>query len=147
MLFWDSKDSHFCNGKQFDSKEFREFYEELGIEQRFTSVAYPQTNGTTEVTNRTILQGLKRSLDSCKGKCLEELPNILWSYKTTPRSATRETSFSLCFGAEVMIPGEIRSKSLRNIAFDKTLNDQLLYVSLALIDEVREQGARRDIHY
>lgn len=47
------------NGMQFNSKEFPNFCEELGIKQRFTSLGYPQTNGATEVTNKTILQGLK----------------------------------------------------------------------------------------
>ncbi|KAI5654153.1 hypothetical protein M9H77_31340 [Catharanthus roseus] len=56
------------NGKQFYSKEFWSFCEELEIEQRFTSVGYPQMKGSIEVTNKTILQGLKRRLDSCKGR-------------------------------------------------------------------------------
>ena len=43
------------NGKQFASNPFREWCEELKIKQNFTSVAHPQANGQTEVTNRTIL--------------------------------------------------------------------------------------------
>ncbi|XP_038978249.1 uncharacterized protein LOC120108653, partial [Phoenix dactylifera] len=54
------------NGRQFDNARFREFCSELGIDHRFTSVAHPQTNGETEVTNRTILQGLKARLDQSK---------------------------------------------------------------------------------
>lgn len=65
------------NGKQSDPKKFRELCEELGIQQRSTSVAHARTNGATEVTNRTILQGLKKRLDTFKGKWLEELPNVL----------------------------------------------------------------------
>lgn len=56
------------NGKQFDSIEFRDFCEELGIKQRFTCVGYPQTNGAIEVTNRTILKRLEKKLDKLKGK-------------------------------------------------------------------------------
>ncbi|XP_055960634.1 uncharacterized protein LOC130015110 [Mercurialis annua] len=48
------------NGKQFDCASFRDFCTELGILLKFSSVAHPQTNGLTEVTNRTILSGIKR---------------------------------------------------------------------------------------
>ena len=54
------------NGKQFDNEKFKIFCSELGIKLRFTSVAHPQTNGQTKVTNRTIMQGLKRRLDEKK---------------------------------------------------------------------------------
>ncbi|KAK3013193.1 hypothetical protein RJ639_008804 [Escallonia herrerae] len=39
------------NGKQFDNTTFRTFCTNLTTEQRFSSVAHPQTNGQTEVTN------------------------------------------------------------------------------------------------
>lgn len=45
----------------------RDFCEGLGIEQQFTSVAYSQTNGFAEVTNRIILRGLKKRLKGAKG--------------------------------------------------------------------------------
>ncbi|XP_077248664.1 uncharacterized protein LOC143888195 [Tasmannia lanceolata] len=50
-------------GKQFESHSFRKFCSDLKIEQRFTYVAHPQTNGQTEVTNMIILQGIKKRLD------------------------------------------------------------------------------------
>ena len=55
------------NGKQFANNPFREWCEELKIKQHFTSVAHPQSNGQTEVTNRTLLQGLKTRLGKAKG--------------------------------------------------------------------------------
>ncbi|KAK2997699.1 hypothetical protein RJ639_026010, partial [Escallonia herrerae] len=55
------------NGKQFDNPTFWTFCTNLAIEQRFTSVAHPQTNGQTKVTNRTLLQGIKKKLDGAKG--------------------------------------------------------------------------------
>lgn len=52
------------NGRQFDARNFLDFYEELGIKQRFTSVAHPQTNGLAKVTNWIVLRGLKKCLES-----------------------------------------------------------------------------------
>ena len=31
---------------------------------------------------------------------------VLWAHRTTPKEATRETSFSLVFGTEAVIPVE-----------------------------------------
>lgn len=36
-------------------------------------MGYPQTRGTTEVTNRTILKGFKTRLDNLNGRRLKEL--------------------------------------------------------------------------
>lgn len=53
-----------------------------------------------EVTNRIILQGLKKRLDQAIGRWLEELPHIHWAYRTIPRAAIGETLFSLVCEAE-----------------------------------------------
>ena len=99
------------NGKQFDNNKFKTFCSELGIKLRFTSVAHSQTNGQTEVTNRTILQGLKKRLDEMKGNWVEELNNVIWAYRTTPRTSTGEMPFRLTYGMDAVIPVEIGSAS------------------------------------
>ncbi|KAL0379329.1 UNVERIFIED_CONTAM: hypothetical protein Sradi_3238400 [Sesamum radiatum] len=70
------------NGTQFQGKEFKRWCLELKIKQYFTSVGTPQSNEKTEVTNRTILQHLKGRLDKAKGNWVDELPGVLWAYKT-----------------------------------------------------------------
>ena len=56
------------NGLQFDSKAFRTFYSDLGIKNRYSTLAYPQSNGQAEATNKTILNWLKRRLGGAKGR-------------------------------------------------------------------------------
>ena len=73
------------NGRQFDSQGFRDFCSGLGIKNQFSSPGHPQANGQTEVTNRTLLKIIKTKLDDAKGAWPEELPNVLWAYKTTVR--------------------------------------------------------------
>ena len=82
------------NGLQFDSRAFRDFCRDLGIMNRYSTPAYPQSNGQAEAVNKAILNGLKRRLDSAKGNWVEELLNFLWAYQTTPHRSTGETSFS-----------------------------------------------------
>ena len=95
------------NGVQFDSRAFHNFCRDLGIINRYFTPAYPQSNGQAEAVNKTILSGLKKRLDSAKGNWAEELPNVLWAYRTTPCRSTRETLFSLTFGAKMVIPVEV----------------------------------------
>ena len=38
---------------------------------------------------------------------MDELANILWAYRTTPKMTTGESPFSLCYGAEAVLPTEI----------------------------------------
>ena len=76
------------NGLQFDSRAFCDFYRDLGITNRYSTLAHPQNNGQAEAINKTILNGLKRRLDGAKGNWAKELPNALWAYRTTPCRST-----------------------------------------------------------
>ena len=91
------------NGLQFDSRVFCEFC----IKNRYSTPAYPQSNGQAKTFNKTIVNGLKKRLDGAKAKWVEELPSVLWAYRTTPRRSIEETSFSLTYGAEAVILAEV----------------------------------------
>ena len=108
------------NGLQFDCKAFREFCSNLGIKNKYSTLAYPQSNGQAEAVNKTILNGVKKRLDGAKGRWAKELPNVLWAYRTTPRRSTGETPFSFTYGAEVVIPAEISLYSAQVDGFNPT---------------------------
>ena len=72
------------NGLQFDSKAFRKYCSDLGMKNRYSTPAYPQGNGQAETVNKVIVNGLKKKLDNTKRKWEEELPHVLWTYRTTP---------------------------------------------------------------
>ena len=91
----------------------RDFCAELGIRNYCSSPAHPQSNGQAEVTIRTLKAALKTKLEDLKGKWVEYLPEVLWAYRTTRKSATQETPFALAFGTEVVAPIEIGLKSPR----------------------------------
>ena len=71
------------NGRQFDSQAFKSFCSNLGIRNKYSSPGHPQANGQTEVTNRTLLRLIKSRLVGAKKAWLEDLPNVLWAYRTT----------------------------------------------------------------
>ena len=100
------------NGTQFDSKEFRELCNELGIKKNFSLVDHPQTNGQAKAVNKIIKHNLKTKLEEHKGFWADELPKVLWAYRTTSRTSTGETPFSLAYRVEAMIPVEVGVPSL-----------------------------------
>nr|XP_027065152.1 uncharacterized protein K02A2.6-like [Coffea arabica] len=131
------------NGRQFSENPFRSWCAELGISQHFISVDHPQTNGQVENVNRTILQGLKTRLELAQSSWLEELPSVLWAYRTTPRTATHETPFSLTYGTEAVVPAEIGLPSPRTQNFVVAANDEELRCNLDMLEAKREEAAIR----
>ena len=77
------------NGLQFDSKAFRGYCCDLGIKNKYSTPAYAKGNGQAKAVNKVIVNGLKKRLDDAKGKWVEELSHVLWTYWTTPRRSTR----------------------------------------------------------
>ncbi|XP_028109536.1 uncharacterized protein LOC114308194 [Camellia sinensis] len=128
------------NGTQFDGKLFHGFCEELKIEFYNSTPAYPQSNGQAEASNKTILDGLKKRLEKAKGKWAEELPNVLWAYRTTPRRSTGETPFVLAYGMEAVIPLEIGMPTIRSESFQPNLNNEAVALELDLAEERRERA-------
>ncbi|KAL0462137.1 UNVERIFIED_CONTAM: hypothetical protein Slati_0101300 [Sesamum latifolium] len=115
--------------------------------QRFTTVAHPQANGQVKVTNRILIQGIKRRLERVGGNWAEELTSVLWAYRTTPRGSTGETPFSLVYGTEAIIPAELGIPSHRVMNFSEKCNENLLRENLDLIKELREKAFLRIQRY
>ena len=81
---------------------------------------------------------LKKRLDDTKGKLVEELSHVLWTYQTIPRRLIGKTPFSMTYGADAVIPLETGFLTLRMSSFTSSSNDGLLEKSLDLIEERRE---------
>jgi hypothetical protein len=100
------------NGTNFTSGEFQEFAKELDIKIKYASVAHPKSNAQVEKANGLVCAGLKkrllRPLKRAAGAWVKELPSVLWSLRTTPNSSTSYTSFFLLFGAEEVLPTDVR---------------------------------------
>ena len=64
-------------GLQFDNKAFKRYCCELGIKNRYSTLAYPQGNGQVEAINKVIVNGLKKRLDEAKGRWVDELLHVL----------------------------------------------------------------------
>nr|XP_016447814.1 PREDICTED: uncharacterized protein LOC107772868 [Nicotiana tabacum] len=99
---------------------------------------HPAANGKAESTNKVIINNLKKRLEESKGKWPEVLPGVLWAYRTTTKTSTRETPFSLVYGDEVLIPVEIGEPSTRYKQATEESNEEEMRMNLDLLEEMRE---------
>ncbi|XP_063941458.1 uncharacterized protein LOC135149627 [Daucus carota subsp. sativus] len=135
------------NGTQFVGRKFKEFLASFGIQQRFSSVGHPQGNGAIEAANKIIFHGIKKRLGEAKGLWAEELPWVLWAYRTTPRSSTGETPFRLAYGTDSLVPVEVGLESYRTQVFNPDTNEFGLRGNLDLLEEEREAAHQRNVRY
>ena len=119
----------------------------MGITNKYSTPAYPQANGQADVVDKVIVNGLKKRLDDTKGKWVEELSHVLWTYWTTPSKSTGETPFSMTYGAETVISLETGFLMLRTSSFNPSSNNELLEKSLDLIKEKRENAMVQLAYY
>ena len=79
----------------------------------------PQANGVVEAGNKNVKRILLKMVKTYKDWS-EYLPFALWGYRTTIRTATGQTPFSLVYGCKAVLPIETEIKSLRVVMEAKT---------------------------
>ncbi|CAA0817150.1 Unknown protein [Striga hermonthica] len=84
---------------------------------------------------------------SMAGLTLTSLEEVLWAYRTTPRTATGKSPFSMTFGSEAVIPVEIGIPSPRVETFEVEKNTKGLRCNHDLIVKHRERARIRMAAY
>ncbi|XP_072066705.1 uncharacterized protein [Arachis hypogaea] len=102
---------------------------------QLSKVYVEASDNQVEAANKVILRGLKRRLDHKKGGWTDELASVLWSYRTTKQSSTREIPFRLTYGIDAIILVEIGEPSPRLL-----LGGVEEAMEKDLIDEAREMA-------
>ncbi|GKB80174.1 hypothetical protein Tco_0947069 [Tanacetum coccineum] len=75
---------------------------------------------------------------------VEEVPHVLWVHCTMIKTSKGDTSFSLTYNTEAVIPVEIGMPSLRCAEINQADNDEGLLLNLDILEERREKGAVRE---
>jgi hypothetical protein len=128
------------NGKQFDCEPFRKWCAKLHIRNYFSFPGHHQENGQVEATNKTIFKILKKKLGDRKGDWADDLPEVLWAYRTTRRTPTEETPYALAFRTETVIPAELGSGSLRVESYKAEANTEGLKIHLDQLQEKHDHA-------
>ncbi|KAL6324399.1 hypothetical protein AAG906_013003 [Vitis piasezkii] len=112
--------------------------ERFDFKQHNSSMYNAPTNGLVEAFNKTLCNLLKKIVDKSKRDWHERVGETLWAYRTTYRTPTQATPYSLVYGVEVILPLEYQILSLR-IAIHEGLTDEdntkLRLQELEAIDE------------
>ena len=84
-----------------------------------------------------MLKIIKTRLEGAKSIWPDELPSVLWAYRTIARTPTGETPFRLAYGTDAVILAEVRLTSYRVENYTKDKNEEAMRLQLDLVDEVR----------
>ena len=106
------------------NKQSNGYCASLGTQICYNLVVHPRSNGQAGRTNAEVLRGLKtrtfkKKLEACGRGWYDELQSVLWSIRTTATKSTGEIPFFLVYGAEPVLPHEVRHRSARVLAFDE----------------------------
>ncbi|KAM1063650.1 hypothetical protein ACFX2A_028391 [Malus domestica] len=97
-------------------------------------------NGLAKTFNKTLCNLLKKVIGRTKRDWHERICKELWAYRTTHRTPTQATPYSLVYGAEAVLPLESQIPSLR-MAIQEGLTDEenakLRLQELEALDERR----------
>lgn len=127
------------NGTPFVHKMVKRLTEKYLIDHVKSTPYYPQGNGQAEVTNKTLISILSKMVTEKGSKWSEKLPKALWAYRTSERSATNATPYSLVLGGEAVSPMELKGSSLR-VQSKAALEDSTRMTELEVIDERRDKA-------
>lgn len=124
------------NGTQFTVGVFKDICEDFGTKICYASVVQ------VERANVMVLQRIKvRVFDRQRpyaGRWVDELPSVLWSFRTTPSQATGQSPFFLVYKAEAMLLSEMEFESLRVRNFNEERPEQDRANDLNRLQEARE---------
>jgi hypothetical protein len=139
------------NDTQFTGRKFLDFCEDHHIRVDWATVAHHMTNGQVEHANDMILQGLKpriyNNLHKFGRRWMKELPLVVWSLRTTPSRATGFTPFFLVYGAEAILPTDLKYGSPRTRAYDDRRNQTNREDSLDQLEEARDMALLHSARY
>ncbi|BFG25056.1 hypothetical protein CerSpe_113300 [Prunus speciosa] len=140
------------NGTPFVNKQVSSTLSGYGIKHRRSTPYYPQGNGQAEATNKTLLRILSKMVHEYEGGWSVHLPDALWAYRTSSRSATGFSPYSLVYGSDAISPVEIaiptaRVSAVNDLEWDmKSCSDWRL-LDLEAVDEKRAEAERRTALY
>src|SRR3954463_979028 len=130
------------NGTNFTAAEFQNFCQELGIKINYASVVHPQSNDQVQKANDLVCGGIKNQLlaplEQGAGNWIEEVPIVLWSLRTTPNTSTQYTPSFIVYGAEAVLPHDLKFGAPRISRYEEEEAEEALQNGKDVADEARD---------
>ena len=136
------------NGTPFVNKQVSDTLKAYGVKHHRSTPYYPQGNGQAEATNKTLLRILSKMVCEYAGGWSEHLSDTLWAYRTSPRSATGFSPYSLVYGSEAISPVEVavpttRVAVINDIEWDASSCADWRWTDLEGVEEKRNEAEKR----
>jgi len=90
----------------------------LKIEKIQTSAYHPESNGALERSHRTLAEYLRHYINHDQTDWDEWLPYAMFTYNTTPHSATGFTPFELTYGHQAILPTALTKPPKPTYSYD-----------------------------
>ena len=140
------------NGTPFINKDMKNLTEAYYIKHGRSTPYYLQGNGQAEATNRVMLKILKKMKHKYGGKWSDHLTNILWACRSSVKTNTRFSPFSLVYGTEAINPVELVVPTPRVVLEEnredtEEANNERRLANLEGLEEEREVARRRSFRY
>ncbi|KAK5840542.1 hypothetical protein PVK06_009444 [Gossypium arboreum] len=127
------------NTLNLNNKMMKEVCEQFQIKHHNSSPYHPKMNGAVEAANKNIKKIIGKMTKTYKD-WHEKLPFALYAYRTSVRTSTGATPFSLVYGMEAVLPIKVEIPSLR-VLMELKLEEaewvRARYDQLNLIEEKR----------
>lgn len=127
------------NAKNLNNEMMRELCDKFKVKHLNSVIYHPKITGAVEAANKNIKKIMQKMSANHRG-WPDSLPLALLAYRTSVRTSTGATPYSLVYGTEVVLPIEVEMESLR-VLIDAQIDEsqwlQDRYDQLSLIDEKR----------
>ncbi|KAG8482790.1 hypothetical protein CXB51_024036 [Gossypium anomalum] len=127
------------NATNLNNRMMKEVCEQFQIKHHNSSPYRPKMNGAVEAANKNIKRIIGKMTETYKD-WHEKLPFALFAYRTSVRTSTGATPFSLVYGMEAVLPIEVEIPSLRvlmKLKLEEAEWVRARYDQLNLIEEKR----------
>ena len=140
------------NGTPFINKDMKGLTEAYHVKHGKSIPYYPQGNGRAEATNRVMLKILKKMKHEYGGKWSDYLADILWACRSSVKTTTGFSPFSLVYGTEAISPVELIIPTPRVVLEEsqeenKDANNETRLADLEGVEEERELAKKRSQRY
>jgi len=97
-------ENHHWKCNKFKSKKMIDFCDKYHIICGHSKTYYPQGNGFTESSNKSLVNIIKKLLEENKRNWHKKLINALWADRVSTKKSIGMSPFHLVYGVDTMFP-------------------------------------------
>ncbi|KAL0128565.1 hypothetical protein PUN28_003720 [Cardiocondyla obscurior] len=137
-------------GTNFTSEMFKQTCKLLKIEKIQTTAYHPETNGALERSHRTLAEYLRHYLNEEQTDLDEWLPYAMFTYNTTPHTATGFTPFELIYGHQTLLPTAVSVTPMQTYSYEdyvQELRERLRASNFLAREHAKEEKLKAKIYF